>query len=106
MVFTDNRIGKVAWFKDKIHKYFADISKRVEDMTGLSMDLAEQLQVVNYGIAGQYDMHYDFALEDDLTYEDEGIGNRVATVLFYVCHTERLEFNFKLLLIVCCLFNC
>lgn len=86
--FTDNRIGKVAWFKDQKHKYFADITQRVADMTGLSMDLSEELQVVNYGIAGQYEMHFDFALENDLTYEDEGIGNRIATVLFYV-HRQR-----------------
>lgn len=83
--YTDYRTGKLAWFKDKEHKYIADITKRVTDMTGLSMELAEQLQVVNYGIAGQYDLHFDFALDDDLTYEDINIGNRIATVLIYVC---------------------
>lgn len=61
-----------------------DITKRLTDMTGLSMEFAELLQIVNYGMAGYYDMHFDFALEDDLVYEEQGIGNRVATVLFYV----------------------
>lgn len=74
----------MAWIKDKEHKYIADITQRVADMTGLSMKLSEELQVVNYGIAGQYDMHFDFALPDDLSYEDDGTGNRIATVLFYV----------------------
>lgn len=41
--------------------YVSHIDQRIEDVTGLSMSTAEQLQVVNYGIGGHYEPHYDFS---------------------------------------------
>ena len=41
--------------------YVQRIDRRIEDITGLTMSTAEQLQVVNYGIGGHYEPHYDFA---------------------------------------------
>lgn len=55
------RISKSAWLRDGEHKHVADVGQRVEDMTGLSQETAEELQVVNYGIGGHYEPHYDFA---------------------------------------------
>ena len=52
------RISKSAWLKDSEHKVIATVVQRVKDMTGLSMDTAEELQVVNYGIGGHYEPHY------------------------------------------------
>ena len=43
------------------------------------------IQVVNYGIGGQYEPHYDFATLREQAFTDEVTGNRIATVLFYVC---------------------
>lgn len=54
-------------------------------MTGLSMDTAEELQVVNYGIGGHYEPHFDFARKEEKNaFKSLGTGNRIATVLFYV----------------------
>lgn len=53
-------------------------------MTDLSMKSAEALQIVNYGIGGFYNLHYDFGLPDDTSLESGGLGNRIATILFYV----------------------
>lgn len=86
--YIKERISKATWIEDHHNKHMTDITKRLTDMTGLSMEFAELLQIVNYGMAGFYDMHFDFALEDDLVYEEQGIGNRVATVLFYVRTTR------------------
>lgn len=61
LTVADYRISKSAWIKDNEHQRIQSISQRVEDMTGLSMETAEELQVVNYGIGGHYAPHCDFA---------------------------------------------
>jgi prolyl 4-hydroxylase len=55
------RISKSAWLRDDESPVIAAVSRRVAHMTGLSMDTAEELQVVNYGVGGHYEPHYDFA---------------------------------------------
>lgn len=55
------RISKSAWLKTEEHSIIANIVQRTEDMTGLDMLSAEELQVVNYGIGGHYEPHFDFA---------------------------------------------
>lgn len=59
--FADYRISKSAWLKENEDAVVANIGKRVEAMTGLTIETAEELQVVNYGVGGHYDPHYDFA---------------------------------------------
>ncbi|XP_055525461.1 prolyl 4-hydroxylase subunit alpha-1-like [Wyeomyia smithii] len=79
------RISKSAWLKDEEHPYIKSIGQRVEDMTGLSQTTAEELQVVNYGIGGHYEPHFDFARrEEKNAFKSLGTGNRIATVLFYM----------------------
>jgi len=55
------RISKSAWLQEHEHKHVAAVSKRVEHMTSMSVETAEELQVVNYGIGGHYEPHFDFA---------------------------------------------
>jgi prolyl 4-hydroxylase len=79
------RISKSAWLKEEEHKYIADVTRRVSDMTGLTMSTAEELQVVNYGIGGHYEPHFDFARKEETNaFKALGTGNRIATVLFYM----------------------
>lgn len=80
------RLAKVAWYEDKDNEIVSRLSKRVEDMTGLTTSTAEFLQIQNYGIGGHYQPHFDFIpnFEKQIIKEVFDHGNRVATILFYV----------------------
>ncbi|KAF5304255.1 hypothetical protein FQA39_LY09782 [Lamprigera yunnana] len=79
------RISKSAWLKDNEHKHIKNVCRRVRDMTGLTVETAEELQVVNYGIGGHYEPHFDFARKEEINaFKSLGTGNRIATVLFYM----------------------
>ncbi|KAH3862525.1 hypothetical protein DPMN_025492 [Dreissena polymorpha] len=38
-----------------------NINRRISAITGLNVETAEELQIANYGIGGQYEPHFDFA---------------------------------------------
>lgn len=58
---AEYRISKSSWLRNDEHRYVAGVSRRIEDITGLEMDTAEELQVVNYGIGGHYEPHLDYS---------------------------------------------
>lgn len=83
---ADYRISKSGWLsedKDPLG-HVTRINNRLEDITGLTMSTAEELQVVNYGIGGHYEPHFDFARKDEDAFSSLGHGNRIATVLIYM----------------------
>ncbi|KAL1252392.1 hypothetical protein QQF64_017085 [Cirrhinus molitorella] len=103
------RVSKSAWLEGEDDPVIARVNQRIEDITGLTVDTAELLQVANYGVGGQYEPHYDFSrrpfdsnlkvdgnrLATYLNYKDEpdafkslGTGNRVATYLNYMSDVE------------------
>ncbi|XP_043077179.1 prolyl 4-hydroxylase subunit alpha-2-like isoform X6 [Puntigrus tetrazona] len=103
------RVSKSAWLEGEDDPVIERVNQRIEDVTGLSVDTAELLQVANYGVGGQYEPHYDFSrrpfdsnlkvygnrLATYLNYKDEpdafkslGTGNRVATFLNYMSDVE------------------
>lgn len=59
------RISKSAWLTNREHEVVRRISQRIADVTGLELSTAEELQVVNYGIGGHYEPHYDFARREE-----------------------------------------
>ncbi|KAM6956866.1 prolyl 4-hydroxylase subunit alpha-1-like [Aplochiton taeniatus] len=79
------RISKSAWLTADQHPVIDKINQRIEDLTGLEMDTAEELQVANYGVGGQYEPHFDFGRKDEPdAFKELGTGNRIATWLFYM----------------------
>ncbi|XP_049592289.1 prolyl 4-hydroxylase subunit alpha-1b isoform X3 [Syngnathus scovelli] len=79
------RVSKSAWLTGYEDPIIEKINQRIEDLTGLEMDTAEELQVANYGVGGQYEPHFDFGRKDEPdAFKELGTGNRIATWLFYM----------------------
>ncbi|XP_041376290.1 prolyl 4-hydroxylase subunit alpha-1-like [Gigantopelta aegis] len=88
------RTSKVAWLWDNHTSIVERLSRRVSEITGLLTDfrdnrtLAEPLQVLNYGIGGQYVPHYDYFVDSEQLKYSTGFikdsGDRLATFMFYL----------------------
>ncbi|KAM6951337.1 prolyl 4-hydroxylase subunit alpha-1a isoform 2-T3 [Aplochiton taeniatus] len=79
------RVSKSAWLTSYEHPLVDKINQRIEDITGLDVKTAEELQVANYGVGGQYEPHFDFGRKDEPdAFKELGTGNRIATWLIYM----------------------
>lgn len=82
------RVSKSAWLKKRgvgADPIINRITDRLEAITNLNMNVSEDLQVVNYGIGGHYEPHFDFARKTEPdAFRELGTGNRIATILFYL----------------------
>uniref|UniRef100_A0A183VC61 Fe2OG dioxygenase domain-containing protein n=1 Tax=Toxocara canis TaxID=6265 RepID=A0A183VC61_TOXCA len=70
------------------HPVVDRINKRIDMMTNLNQETAEELQAQNYGIGGHYEPHFDFARRGEKDPYRIGMGNRIATVLIYMSDVE------------------
>ena len=83
------RVSKSAWLQTHEHKLITNYVRRAEKITGLNMKAAEELQVVNYGIGGQYEPHFDFARREEKdVFPELGWGNRIATWMSYLSDVD------------------
>ncbi|MED6269711.1 Prolyl 4-hydroxylase subunit alpha-1 [Characodon lateralis] len=83
------RISKSAWLGAYEHPVVDKINQKIEDVTGLDVSTAEDLQVANYGVGGQYEPHFDFGRKDEPdAFEELGTGNRIATWLLYMSDVQ------------------
>lgn len=82
-IIEDIRISQNAWLGANEYKVVAQIHKRIQDMTGLNMNVSEPFQMGNYGVGGHYHLHTDYFIEAIV---NPGTGNRISTVLFYVSY--------------------
>ncbi|ESO84721.1 hypothetical protein LOTGIDRAFT_196347 [Lottia gigantea] len=86
---AEYRISKSAWLKETDHPVVQRVNKRIEAITGLATDTAEELQIANYGLGGHYEPHFDFARREEKdAFKSLGTGNRIATFLFYMSDVE------------------
>ncbi|XP_070137070.1 prolyl 4-hydroxylase subunit alpha-2 isoform X1 [Drosophila bipectinata] len=79
---SDIRTSANTWLWYNENPWLSKIKQRLEDITGLSTESAEPLQLVNYGIGGQYEPHFDFVEEPQKVFGWK--GNRLMTALFYI----------------------
>ncbi|RXN12291.1 prolyl 4-hydroxylase subunit alpha-1-like protein [Labeo rohita] len=72
--------GTVLVFLEEDNPVVSRVSQRIADITGLSKESAEDLQIQNYGIGGRYEPHYD-------AWDEE--NERIATFLIYMSDVEK-----------------
>lgn len=54
------RTAKSFGFDDNASDTTRRLMQRISDMTGMDTEGSEELQIMNYGLGGHYDTHYDF----------------------------------------------
>ncbi|XP_030633522.1 prolyl 4-hydroxylase subunit alpha-3-like [Chanos chanos] len=87
---ADYRISKSAWLKGTAHNTIGKLDRRITMLTGLNVQppYGEHLQVVNYGIGGHYEPHFDHATSESSPLYSLKTGNRVATFMIYLSSVE------------------
>eukprot|EP00072_Mus_musculus_P060053 XP_011240133.1 PREDICTED: prolyl 4-hydroxylase subunit alpha-3 isoform X2 [Mus musculus] len=87
---VEYRISKSAWLKDTVDPMLVTLDHRIAALTGLDIQppYAEYLQVVNYGIGGHYEPHFDHATSPSSPLYRMKSGNRVATFMIYLSSVE------------------
>ncbi|KAH8398597.1 hypothetical protein KR215_002406 [Drosophila sulfurigaster] len=83
---SDIRVSQQVWLN-----YDTPIMEWLKRLTGaisgLDMHYDELMQVADYGIGGQYTPHWDYM--SSLSGEYELMGNRIATVMYYLSDVEQ-----------------
>lgn len=82
------RVSKSSWLKDEDDEQVLSVTLKSAAAINLTRDTVEDLQVVNYGIGGHYEPHYDFARKEEKGSFGEHLGNRIATVIYYMTDVE------------------
>ncbi|KFP83225.1 Prolyl 4-hydroxylase subunit alpha-3, partial [Acanthisitta chloris] len=87
---AEYRISKSAWLKDTADPVVRALEQRITAVTGLDLrpPYAEYLQVVNYGLGGHYEPHFDHATSRKSPLYRMKSGNRIATVMIYLSAVE------------------
>ncbi|XP_063807055.1 prolyl 4-hydroxylase subunit alpha-3 isoform X1 [Pseudophryne corroboree] len=87
---VEYRISKSAWLKDTADPVIRRLDIRIAAATGLNVHVpyAEHLQVVNYGIGGHYEPHFDHATSRKSPLYRINTGNRMATFMIYLSSVD------------------
>ncbi|NXA90601.1 P4HA3 hydroxylase, partial [Melanocharis versteri] len=87
---AEYRISKSAWLKDTADPVVRALDQRIAAVTGLDLrpPYAEYLQVVNYGLGGHYEPHFDHATSMKSPLYRMKSGNRIATIMIYLSAVE------------------
>ncbi|EDW68046.1 prolyl 4-hydroxylase subunit alpha-1 [Drosophila virilis] len=80
-IVTDWRVSQQVWLNYS-SPILRSVSNLVGAISGFDMENAEQMQVANYGIGGQYAPHTDYLSKIPDSYIPR--GNRIATNMFYL----------------------
>ncbi|XP_076838196.1 prolyl 4-hydroxylase subunit alpha-1 [Brachyhypopomus gauderio] len=78
-VVSHTRVSQNAWLYDEDDPVVSRVTQRLSCLTGLDMKSSEPLQVLNYGIGGQFEPHYDAG-----TTKSSESGQRIASIIIYL----------------------
>ena len=84
LINADYRVSKSAWLDDA-DPVVKRLNERSSLISGVDLRFAEQMQMANYGIGGQYEPHFDFSRRE----EDVNNNRRIATWLVYLTDVEQ-----------------
>jgi prolyl 4-hydroxylase len=82
------RNSKQAWLYDEDNELIKSISEKVAKLINMPIENQEALQVVNYGVGGKYDPHYDACIVGTCERMNKNGGARYKTVLVYLNDVE------------------
>ena len=82
-MYANSRVSQSAFLKANNQVETKKLQNRAAAVSGLDMNYAEHLQVLNYGMGGHYEPHFDHTTEGQPPFKF-GNGNRIATMLFYL----------------------
>ncbi|XP_068601637.1 prolyl 4-hydroxylase subunit alpha-3 [Brachionichthys hirsutus] len=87
---AEYRISKSAWLKGSEQSAVGRLEGKICTVTGLNVKhpYGEYLQVVNYGIGGHYEPHFDHATSPSSPVFQLKTGNRLATFMIYLSSVE------------------
>lgn len=85
---ADYRTSQSAWLEDDSDPRVGRVARRMSAIAGLNGHTAEPMQVLNYGIGGQYEPHVDYSHESHGEVFLKGAGNRISTFLSYLTDVE------------------
>ncbi len=87
-IYTKYRTSKSAWIHDHEDFLINRISLRTSAMVNLTLETVEQWQVLNYGIGGHYEPHFDFVRKDEVSTFSDREGNRILTAIYYLSDVQ------------------
>ncbi|XP_072525552.1 prolyl 4-hydroxylase subunit alpha-1 [Salminus brasiliensis] len=74
------RVSQTVWLNEDDDPLVSWVNQRLSDITGMDMESAEELQVLNYGIGGHFKPHYD-ALLSDVSFGGSTVFPKIGTAL-------------------------
>lgn len=70
------------------------INQRIIDMTGFNFSKDEKLQIANYGLGTYFQPHFDYSSDGFETPNITTLGDRLASILFYVSKDDCFPFKY------------
>ncbi|KAH8328021.1 hypothetical protein KR067_003073, partial [Drosophila pandora] len=76
-------VSRLVWLT-KESRFRKRLNLRIRDITGFNVDEIRGLQIANFGVGGQFKPHYDYITERILRLNNTILGDRMASIIFYV----------------------